>query len=454
MSGGVRAFIDRLDTHGDKPAFIHRDRTCGYRELAERVRGASAWLDAHGVGAGSAVMLCGDFSPGAVGLLLALCGRSCIVLPQTAAGIAKRAQYASIGRPEWVVEVDEATDEPRLAAPGWSDAPPLYAELRRRGHAGIVVFSSGSSGAPKGIVHDAEPLVRKYGPGKAATTASFLLFDHLGGINTLLHVLARGGCLVALPDRAPDRVAAAIERHRVEILPTTPTFLGLLMVSGAHLRHDLGSLRLVTYGTEPMPAVTLARLREALPQARLGQTYGLSEVGVLASRSESSDSLWMRLGGDGFETRVVDGILQIKARSSMLGYLNAPSPFTEDGWLVTGDRVEVRGEMMRVLGRACEMINVGGEKVFPAEVEQVILEAGGVEEATVHAKSNPLLGQTVWARVKLAEGVDAKAAKVDILRHCHARLERFKVPVGLTFTGEALHGERFKKERSPAEAAP
>ena len=51
-------------------------------------------------------------------------------------------------------------------------------------------------------------------------------------------------------------------------------------------------------------------------------------------------------------------------------------------------------------------------------------------------------------------GVDAKAAKVEILRHCHARLERFKVPVGLTFTGQALHGERFKKERSPAEVAP
>jgi len=87
--------------------------------------------------------------------------------------------------------------------------------------------------------------------------------------------------------------------------------------------------------------------------------------------------------GEGFETRVVDGILHIKAKSAMLGYLNSPSPFTEDGWTITGDSVEVDGEYMRFMGRQSEIINVGGEKVYPGEVESVIQEFDNVAEVTV-----------------------------------------------------------------------
>src|SRR5439155_1572503 len=109
-------------------------------------------------------------------------------------------------------------------------------------------------------------------------------------------------------------------------------------------------------------------------------------------------------GGDGFETRVVDGMLQIRARSAMLGYLNAPSPFTSDGWLPTGDAVDVDGEYLRIRGRHSEIINVGGEKVYPAEVESVLQSMEGVKDVTVGSEPNPISGQIVTARVKLATG--------------------------------------------------
>jgi acyl-CoA synthetase (AMP-forming)/AMP-acid ligase II len=143
----------------------------------------------------------------------------------------------------------------------------------------------------------------------------------------------------------------------------------------------LSALRLITYGSEPMPPTTLARLRAAFPSVELRQTYGLIELGVLRAKSESSDSLWVKVGGEGYDLRVVDGILQIKAASAMLGYLNAASPFTQDGYFITGDRVELNGEYMRFLGRESELINVGGQKVFPGEVESVLLESDLVEEA-------------------------------------------------------------------------
>jgi len=88
-------------------------------------------------------------------------------------------------------------------------------------------------------------------------------------------------------------------------------------------------------------------------------------------------------------------MLQIKARSAMLGYLNAPSPFTEDGWFITGDSVEVDGDYIRVLGRKSEMINVGGEKCIPSRLESVIQEMDNVLEVTVYGEKNRVLGNIV-----------------------------------------------------------
>jgi acyl-CoA synthetase (AMP-forming)/AMP-acid ligase II len=119
-----------------------------------------------------------------------------------------------------------------------------------------------------------------------------------------------------------------------------------------------------------MPDSTLWRLHAAFPRARLQQTYGLTELGVFQTRSLASDSAWVKVGGDGVETKVVDGELWIRCRYAMLGYLNAPSPFDEDGWFPTHDRVLVDGEYLRILGRDSDLINVGGEKVYPAEVER------------------------------------------------------------------------------------
>ncbi len=87
-----------------------------------------------------------------------------------------------------------------------------------------------------------------------------------------------------------------------------------------------------------------------MPHVDLKQTYGLSEVGILPTRSRDRDSLWLKLGGDDIGTRVIDGELWIRVPEGMLGYLNHPSPFTEDGWFNTHDAVEVDGDYVRILG--------------------------------------------------------------------------------------------------------
>jgi len=325
----------------------------------------------------------------------------------------------------------------------------LFAELRRSGRPGLVLFSSGSTGTSKAAVHDFVPLLEKFKVRRhSLRTLTFLLFDHIGGVNTLLYVLSNAGCVVTVPNRSPAAVCAAIEKHRVQLLPTSPTFLNLLLVSEAYKDHDLSSLEMVTYGTEVMPESTLARLHRLFPHIRLLQTYGLSEVGILRSQSRSLDSLWVKVGGDGFETRVVDGMLQIRARSAMLGYLNAPSPFTPDGWLPTGDAVDVDGEYLRIRGRRSEIITIGGEKVYPAEVESVLQSMEGVEDVTVSGEANPLTGQMVTARVRLTTGETLSEFRRRMRLFCQDKLPQFKIPQKVLLVGETMHGERFKKMRS------
>jgi acyl-CoA synthetase (AMP-forming)/AMP-acid ligase II len=274
------------------------------------------------------------------------------------------------------------------------------------------------------------------------------LIDHIGGINTLFYVLSQGGTVVPVEGRDPESICETIARHRIELLPTTPTFLNMLLMSDALLRHDCSSLRMITYGTEPMPLSTLRHLHAVLPGVELKQTYGLSELGILQTKSREPDSLWVKVGGEGFETKVVGGILWIRSDSAMLGYLNWPSPFDADGWFNTEDVVEVDGEWLRILGRKSEIINVGGEKVYPAEVESTLLEIENIRDASVVGRRNPISGQVVVARVVLREPEAIDQVRKRIRLHCKSRLEPFKIPAIIELCDEPFHGKRFKKMRS------
>ena len=277
---------------------------------------------------------------------------------------------------------------------------------------------------------------------------AFLMLDHFGGINTLLAILGGLGTVVTVPDRSVSRICQAIETHRVEVLPTTPSFLNALVRSDAVDRFDLSSLSRITYGTEVMPQETLDRVRRAFPDVVLQQTYGLSELGVLRSKSRDDGSLWVQVGGEGFRTKVVDGVLYIKSDYAMLGYLNAPSPFDADGWFDTQDVVEVDGDWLRILGRDTDLINVGGQKVYPAEVEQAILELDNIEDVAVYGEAHPLLGQVVVAKVVTFEEETAAALKLRIRVACAPKLAPYKLPtkVVLSEPGE-LYSVRLKKNR-------
>jgi long-chain acyl-CoA synthetase len=438
---------ERFRERPDTPAIVAPAGRCTFAELSELCRHWDGEIDRNGLQSGTVVALKGDFSPNTIALFLALLDRGAIIVPQSNDSRYHHADRDEIAQVEARYLVDEE-DRVRFERIGRSASHELYDELRRRGHPGVVAFSSGTSGEPKAAVHDFVHLLDALPTRRSSLSMlTFLLFDHLGGVRTMFQALSDTVTMVATRDRSPEGVCALIEQNRVELLPATPTFFNLLLLSGAHRRHDLSSLRVISYGAEPMPQSTLDRLREAFPDVKLQQTYGLIEIGPLSSRSRDDGSLWMKVGGKRFETRVVDGVLQIRSQAMTMGYLNAQAPITPDGWFVTGDAVLQDGEYVRFLGRKSELINVGGEKVSPVEVESVIQSMPGVEEATVFGESNRLVGQIVCAKVRTRDRVDETEFAREVKRFCHERLDRFKVPVKVAVTDADQSGERFKKLR-------
>jgi len=448
MRSPLQFLYDRFQQYSTNQALICNDTTVNYNELLERERHWANFLQQHDIKPGTVVSLEGDFTPNTITMLFALISNCCIVVPLSNSSSRSLSIFHEIGQVEVKLKV-EADDSIQIEHTAFKATHDFYERLRERGHPGLVLFSSGTSGTPKGAVHDFSALLEKFKSSRTALkTLNFLLFDHWGGLNTLFHVLSCGGTVITLRTRSPHYVCQAIERHKAELLPTSPTFLNMLIMSEAYLEFDLSSLKIVSYGTEPMPQSTLKRMRELFPQVRLQQTYGLIEVGVLRSKSKADDSLWVKLGGEGYQTRVVDGILQIKAQSSMFGYLNAQSPFTEDGWFITGDSVEVDGEYFRILGRKSELINVGGEKVYPAEVESVIQEMDNVLEVTVFGEKNPLIGNIVCARLTLRKDEPKTEVFNKLRKFCATRLENFKIPAKIEIVSQNQFGDRFKKLRA------
>lgn len=450
MGTAVDFLLERFRAVGEKTAFVEADgKEVSYTDFLGRIDQARAALGAAGLKPGASVQLRGDFSAEAAAWLIALWAENAIVTPLAPVSREKADEFVAVGDVEWIVETDALGPGGTLVRGPGQSRHTLYDELRAAGDPGLVIFSSGTTGASKGALHDARKLMGKFhAPGKDFVTLAFLLFDHIAGIDTLLYCLANGSTIVCPSARSPAEIARLVERYRVEVLPVAPSFLNILLMSGAHETRDLSSLKIITYGAEMMPQGLLERVAEAFPTARIVQKYGTSEIGALRSKSDGNRSRWLRIGGGGTDWRVVDGLLEIRTPTAMLGYLNAPSPFTEDGWYMTGDRVEVQGDLVRFLGRDSDMINVGGQKIFPAEVEAAIRELDGVAEVAVFGRPHPMLGASVCARIRMQDpALTAPEVRTRIRQGLMGVLEPYKIPQKIEVTQETLTTERFKQRR-------
>lgn len=429
----------------DKNAIKWREKDYSYAWLLETIEFAEKHINNNGIVPGDIIALKSDFNPYSIAYLLALIDNCNIIVPISHA-VKNVEEYYQIAEVEHVIQIDNS--DVQFINKNNKPIHEINQLLKEKKHPGLVLFSSGSTGKSKAAVHDFVPLLEKFKARRnLLKTITFLLFDHIGGINTLLYILSNAGSIITVEDRSPENICRIIEKYQVELLPTSPTFINMILMSKAYLKYNLSSLKLVTYGTEAMPEQTLKAFSKLFPNIKLKQTYGLSEIGIMRSKSKDNNSLWMKVGGEDYQTKVIDNSLFIKAKTAMLGYLNAPSPFDEDGWFNTQDKVEMDGEWIKVLGRTTDIINVGGQKVYPTEVESVLLSMKNVGEVSVFAKDNPIMGKVVGARFNLLNEESVNDLKKRVRIHCKDKIESFKIPVYIEITNDEQVSNRFKKVR-------
>lgn len=329
---------------------------------------------------------------------------------------------------------------------------PLVDRLIKENKSGLILFSSGSTGKPKAIIHDLDKITSSYlnKKTKNINILLFLMFDHIGGLNTLFNCLSMNACGVAIKDRKNvEYLAENIEKYKISLLPASPSLLSLMLAFNVMNNYDFSSLRLITYGTEKMPETLLDKLKQEFPKVKFHQTFGTSEVGITQTKSYKD---FIKL--ENVEYKIIEGELYLKSNTQSLGYLNADnSVFTDDGYFASGDLVEVINEngeeYIKIVGRNKEIINVGGEKVLPQEVEGIIFQIPFIQDCLVYGQSNPLTGQSVCLKVVLTKekNINSLELKKEIRLFCKDKLASYKIPTKVDIVESLEVSKRFKKVR-------
>lgn len=443
-------YLAKLSGYSDDIALNFNSEQFSYRELNLNIERFEAELTQ--VAPNQVICIVSDYSFDAISLFFALVKKKCIIVPIVSENQEEIDKRIAVIKPDMVINLrNQAGNIFEQFEQNDCSRHQLILDLMHRDQSGLVLFSSGSTGEPKAMIHNLDVLLGTYVDKrpKSLSIMVFLMFDHIGGLNTLLNSLSMGAKIVIPEKREPEHVAMLIEREKVNLLPASPTFLNMMLIANVHQQYDLRSLRMVTYGTEAMPESLLLRLKATLPRVKLLQTFGTSETGIAQTSSRSSSSLEIKFDDPNQEYKIVNNELWLRSKTQIMGYLNHDmSSFSDDGWFQTGDLVEQsEGGYLKIIGRAKEVINVGGEKVLPSEVESVLLGIDGIEDCVVYAAANAITGQTVVANVTPRQDVDHKELKKQIRKYCRAQLDAYKVPTKVNFNTDTGVSERFKKVR-------
>lgn len=416
------------------PFLVHPKKNIRFSEIFNK-----EIINLDELNSGDVVAIIGDFDPVSISTLLQLMDKKVIIVPLTNDTKTQHKYFFETAQVDVVIENNLLK---RLNNNN-KKKHKLIEDLKNKEHGGLVLFSTGSTGPQKAILHDLNLFIDKFKtPRPPLKTMSFLLFDHIGGLNTLLHTLFNSGVVVVPQSRNVNDVLTACKKYQVEALPTTPTFLRLLLMSNLIPQQIPKSLKIITYGTERMDQPTLDALCDLLPNVDFRQTFGMSELGIFRVKSEARDSLFMKIGGEGVETRVVNDVLEIKSNNRMLGYLNAENPFDENGWYNTKDIIEEKNGYYKIIGRTNEVINVGGLKFMASELEKVVLQYKGVEFAKAEAKQNPITGQHVELMFQPKKNFMIDISDLNFF--LGKRLPKHMMPMRIKKTNFKI-GHRFKK---------
>ena len=429
-------------------AIIYNGKRYSYNELYIKIKEIENFIKDK-IKSGEVVAILADYSFVSIALFFALYENKNIIAPITSTS---QKEIDGKVKESFSTKIINLENENLVITNIKSEAShKIINDLQTSKCAGLILFSSGSTGAPKAMIHNLDTLVDSYGDKKQKqiNMLVFLMFDHIGGINTMLNILSMNATMIIPQNRNADDICKLIEEYKIAVLPSSPTFLNLILINRSYEKYDLSSLRMITYGTETMPEGLLGRLKAVFSKVKFLQTFGTSETGIAATSSKSSSSTFMKIDDENLEYKIVDNELWLRSKTQILGYLNrSMESFTNDGWFKTGDLVELDNEgFIKIIGRNKEIINVGGQKVLPSEVESVLLGMDEIEDCLVYGEQNAITGQSVSCDVVLKHGIDDSGFKILVRKFCKDKLDNFKIPTRVNFVQKTEFTERFKKSR-------
>lgn len=436
------------------PVVISAERELSYGACLERSEALARGLMARGIDRfGSAVSAPEDIVVVAVAASLA--GSEACLYPRDldTGGIARLAERFS----HPVVVTDEAMELEGARSLTLDELEAADSDERTRARAPerapVLILTTGTTGEQKGARHDWRRLARAVRRREEPEGTRWLLaynLNQFAGVQIMLHALVTAATLVAPRSRRAEDVIEAIRTHRVTHASATPTFWRLVVG-----RLDPESARelplaQITLGGEAAPEGLIERLRELFPNARISHVYAGTEFGSAVSVRDGHSGLPLsvldRDESADVRLRIVDGELQIRSRVGMLGYHQSGDD--EQEWRPTGDLVEVRGDRIVFVGRRTEIINVGGAKIHPLPVEELICSVPGVQLAAVYGRPNAVTGQIVAVDVVGAPGADTDQLAGEIRKACEA-LPAASRPRRIRFVEELeIHGNKLMRREA------
>ena len=307
-----------------------------------------------------------------------------------------------------------------------------------------LMLTSGTSGVPKIVGHTLEGLTGAIvadGParGTPPVWATFYDIRRYGGLQIFLRAIIGGGSMVLTePGEALADHVARLNAGGVTHISGTPSHWRKLLMSGSAAGL---APRYVRLSGEIADQAVLDGLKGAFPEASIGHAYASTEAGVGFAVNDGLEGFPASLlgqGGDGVEMKVEDGSLRIRSTRAAHAYVgrHAAALTDNDGFVDTGDMLELRGDRYHFVGRRGGIINIGGLKVHPEEVEAVINGHADVRMSRAKSRKSPITGSIVVADVILADGCDVSRSgqiREEIMADCRARLAPHKVPVMIKF---------------------
>jgi long-chain acyl-CoA synthetase len=321
-----------------------------------------------------------------------------------------------------------------------------------------LMYTSGTTGWPKGVMathlnvfHNATEFGKVHFKSEDRIMVATPIFHCWGLINGTFGMLSRGGTVITVERFFPKQALSDIERYRPTVFQGVPPMYNLLLKQPDVNQHDISSVRFCLSAATKMPENLIRQVEDRL-KWRYAEAWGLTEVSCVGTTTPYTET---RIGScgkgmDDAEIKVVDekgqslpsgqqGELCVRGTCVTKGYLNKPevteAVFDREGWFHSGDIAYIDDEgYAYIVDRKKDMINVGGEKVFPSEVEDMMLSHPKIKDLVIVGIPDELKGEAPKAFIQLREGVSA--TEEEISAYCRANMAPYKVPVAVQFIDE------------------